>query len=362
MRVLLIEDESDFIARVQAGGAAVEGIDVLNAAQSGLLELKASFDTSGPIEEQLVAKLQTLVARERIDLVMLDTDLSRQHGLLSTQTEYRQAFQILGIPVCRYNKGHHPTGLMNLELLKRMAKEGDNAIFIPRTLLAANLDLAHSLMPHLKGIWQGFEMMRELIEKRPEVLESDLGPAGILAKLVGRVGLQADLLGYTTQSSNFFAFGPAAGVPNSVHYGAQLSYWLYNFVLAFPGPILNPVAAAAFVNLSPDSFELPATQALVAGCRYTGPFDVLGPYYWKEDLAALIDGVGGDIAHALGLEGQNLERVDPEGHAMAYYCVLTEKAIRQDEAAVNPDWVPLGASLSRILESEFDELGPMLRS
>jgi len=30
--------------------------------------------------------------------------------------------------------------------------------------------------------------------------------------------------------------------------------------------------------------------------------------------------------------------------------------------SVNPDWIPPGASLSRILESKFDELGPMLRS
>lgn len=362
MRVLLIEDEPDFIARVQAASVAREGVEVVTAEQSGLLDVKASFDDSGPIEEQLVTKLQALVTRERVDLVMLDTDLSRQRGSLSTQTEYRQAFQMLGIPVCRYNKGHHPTGLMDLELLMRVTKEGDNAILIPRELLAANLDLADSLMPRLEGIWRGFNTMRELIEARPEVLEGGLGPAGILANLLGRVGLQADLLGYTIQSSNFFAGGVAGDVTKSMHYGAQLSYWLYNFVLAFPGPILNPVAAAAFVNLSIESFELPATQALVAQCRYTGPFYALGPYYWKEDLAALVDEVGGDIARAPALEGQPLAHVDPEGYAVAYYCVLTRKAIRQDEAAVNPDWIPAGASLSRILESEFDELGPMLRS
>lgn len=362
MRVLLIEDEPDFIARVQAGGAAVEGVNILNADQSGLLKIKDSFDDSGPIEDQLITKLQSLVIHNRIDLVMLDTDLSRQRGFLSTQTEYRQAFQMLGIPVCRYSKGHQPTGLMDLELLRRLAKEGDNAIFIPREWLAANLDLADSLLPRLEGIWKGFRTMRELIEIRPELLESDLGPAGILASLLGRVSLQADLLGYTTQSGNFFAGGAAKDVSKSVHYGAQLSYWLYNFVLAFPGPILNPVAAAAFLNLTPNSFQLPAVQALVARCRYTGPFDALGPYYWKDDLATLVDEVGGDIARAPALKDQVVERVDPEGHAVAYYCVLTREVIRQDEAAVNPDWIPPGASLSRILESQFDELGPMLRS
>jgi hypothetical protein len=360
MRVLHIEDEPGFIAQVQAAGNARGGVEVLTDEGSGLRDLKASFDGSGPIEEQLIKKLHTLVTRERVDLVLLDTDLSRQRGSLSTQTEYRQAFQALGVPVCRYSKGHQPTGLMELEFLKRVTKEGDNAIFIPRDCVGRNLEA--TLMPRLEGIWHGFKKLREMIEAQPTVLDSDSGPAGILAHLLGRTGLQADLLGYTSQSSSFFTGGAAAGVPKSVHYGAQLGYWLYNFVLAFPGPILNPIAAAAFVNLSPDSFDLPAVQVLVARCRYAGPFDVLEPYYWKEDLATLIDELGGDIARAPTLEGLALKRVDPEPHAVAYYCVLTRKAIRQDEAAVNPDWVPPGASLSRILESQFDELGPMLRS
>lgn len=360
MRVLHIEDEPDFIARVQAAGAAHDDVEVLTAERSGLLEVKASFDASGPIEEQMIKSLQALVEREHVDLVLLDTDLSRQRGLFSTQTEYRQAFQELGVPVCRYSKGHQSTGLMELEFLKRVAKEGDNAIFISRDYLGPNLEA--NLIPQLKGIWHGFKKLREMIEGQPSVLESDSGPAGILANLLGRASLQADLLGYTSQSGNFFAGGAAAGVTKPMHYGAQLGYWLYNFVLAFPGPILNPIAAAAFVNLSPASFDQRTVQALVARCRYTGPFDALGPYYWKDDLAALIDELGGDIARAPTLGGQFLERVDPEAHAVAYYCVLKRKPIRQDEAAVNPDWVPPGASLSRILESEFDELGPMLRS
>ncbi len=361
MRILHIEDEPDFIARVQAAGDVREGVEVLTAEGSGLLEVKDSFDGSRSIEEQLIRKLQTLVTRERVDLVLLDTDLSRGRGLLSTQTEYRQAFQELGVPVCRYNKGHQSSGLMELEFLQRVTKEGDNAIFISRDCVGPNLETI--LMPRLEGIWHGFKKLREMIEAQPAVLEGDLGPAGILAHLLGRVSLQADLLGYTSQSGNFFAGGIADGVTKPEHYGAQLGYWLHNFVLAFPGPILNPVAAAAFVNLSPTSFDLPAVQALVERCRYTGPFDVLGPYYWKDDLAALIDELGGDIARAPSLEGQGtLVRVDPEARAMAYYCVLTHKPIRQDEAAVNPDWVPSGASVSRILESRFDELGPMLRS
>lgn len=360
MRVLHIEDEPDFIERVQAAGAMRDGVEVLTAERSGLLGLKASFDASGPIEKQLIVKLQTLVTRERVDLVLLDTDLSRERGSLSTQTEYRQAFQELGVPVCRYNKGYQPTGLMELEFLRRVTKEGDNAIFISHDCVGPNLEA--NLMPRLEGIWHGFKQLCEMIEAQPAVLEGDAGPAGILANLLGRAGLQADLLGYTSQSSNFFTGDAAAGVTKSTHYGSQLGYWLYNFVLAFPGPILNPIAAAAFVNLSPANFDLPAVQALVENCRYTGPFDVLGPYYWKVDLAKLIDELDGDIARAPTLEGQALERVDPEAHAAAYYCVLTHKPIRQDEAAVNPDWVPPGASLSRILESQFDELGPMLRS
>ena len=89
MRILHIEDEPEFIARVQAAGDVREGVEVLTAEGSGLLEVKDSFDGSSAIEEQLIRKLQALVTRERVDLVLLDTDLSRGRGLCAGRVKGR---------------------------------------------------------------------------------------------------------------------------------------------------------------------------------------------------------------------------------------------------------------------------------
>ena len=360
MRLLLIEDEPDFIARVQVASNAVPDVTLLTPEPIGLLDLDQDFDESAPVEEQLSERLQALLKGEPVDLVLLDTDLSRQRGKLRTQTEYRQAFQGLGVPVCRYRKGHTQTELMKLEFIRRLAVDGASAIWVSPDHLSG--DLATTLVPWLKEVSAGFQALRQRFQDEPDLVNAEFGPSGMLADLLGRPALKSDLLGYTAQNFFFFSGQEPAGVPAAARYATQLGYWLHNYVLAFPGPILNSVAAAAFVNLAPGSFGDTAVQALVAPCQYGGPFQALGPYYWKDDLATLLDTFGGDIAEAATLQGTTLDRVDPVTHAMAYYCLLTRSPIRQDEAAVNPDWIPAGASLSRIKESEFDELGPMLKS
>lgn len=131
-------------------------------------------------------------------------------------------------------------------------------------------------------------------------------------------------------------------------------------MLAFPGPILNRPAAAAYLNLELDAFDNTAVQALVTSARYEGPFSGVETRYWRSALANLLDNLRGDIATDPTLAKVELKRVDPDPHGLAYLCLLTEVPIPAREAAPPLDWIPSGAQLARIRQDKLDELGPML--
>lgn len=357
MRFLLIEDEQNYISRVQEACKKADDVSVFTPLEFGLSSIE--FDELSPLEEQLLTRLDGLRKETPVDIVLLDSDLSRQEAKLRTRTEYQQGFHGLGIPVCRYRKGQTQTRLAKLEFIRRLAMDGASAIWAPPDRVDG--ELSKTLVPWLKSVHAGFEMLVSKLQANASLLRSEVGPAGILADLLGRPALKADLLGYTSQNFFFFSLPSQSDDRATERYAVQLGYWLHNYILAFPGPILNAEASAAFLNLQADSFKHNDVQSVVSSCRYAGPFGELDDYYWKTDLGDLLNELDGDIANAPTLKGHELTRVDSRPYVGAYYCVLTQEVIRDDEAAVNPDWIPVGASITRIKESEFDELGPMLR-
>lgn len=353
MNLLIIEDQLDFVARVEESCAGTD-VKLLKPDDVGLLEQLAE---DKPIEEQLASRMRGISVNNAVDLVLLDTDLSRGKGKFGTQTEYRQACQEAGLPVCRYRKGHTTTKLANLEFIRRLALDSASAVLVPKARLEG--DLAETLLPWLRKVNEGFASVRESLENKPELLADQLGPAGILSAILNRPDLKADLLGYTAQ--NFLFFSPVLAPDVRVaSFATQLGYWLHNYILAFPGPILNAGAAAAYLNLQPESFNGETVKEAVEAARYEGPFGSLESYYWREELGWLLESWGGDIAKAPALKNVTLKRVTESPSGVAFFCVLTQVPIREEEAAINPDWIPVGAQLTRIKQSELDELGPML--
>lgn len=354
MNILLIEDESGLIDRLKA--AAGVDMTIITPIDVGL---EKAFNENGPVEDQLVERLGAIAAEKAIDLVMLDTDLSKLNNGTS-QASCRAACLELGLPVVRYTKRHSPTHISHLRFLQRLATDGASAIWIPPALLQDNLATS-GLLPWLQGIHDGFAQLKTFLAQHHEVLDRSLGPAGVLAQALGRPSLRADLLGYTAQ--NFYFFSPSTGEKeqskDQLH--TRLGYWLYNYVLAFPGPILNEKAAAAYLNVGVVSFMQPAFQKLVEPASYTGPFAKVAKFYWTNDLLTLIEKCDGDIATSPILAGLEIERIDQENlEGSAYYCVLTGEPIALSDASSNPDWIPSGAQMTRIKQDLYDQLGPML--
>lgn len=360
MKFLLIEDEPEFISRVKAASGET-GDELLEAAAVGL---HAQFEDTAAIEEQLIERLRNILVAEQFEIVVLDTDLSKMGNGLG-QVACRAAFQELGVPVCRYTKRQSQTAISNLQFLRRLAIEGASAVWVPGDKVKGDLGKT-GLLSWLKGVNDGFHELQTRLEESPKLLERSKGPADILAHVLGRPSVKADLLGYTAQ--NFFFFAPPedtaakkGGKADVAQQATRLGYWLVNYILAFPGPILARNAASAYLNITIESFADPKVEALLKTARYTGPFHSLDEYYWAEDLLAIIEQSDGDIANAKALEGVKLERVDGENpESSAYLCILTNKPIRGDEAAGNPDWIPSGAKVARVTENLYDELGPLL--
>lgn len=361
MKFLLIEDEPDFVARIQAASKQEEATAVMVPEEVGLAQ---KFDDQGAIEEQLLTRLRKIRDEYGIEIVLLDTDLSKIGNGIG-QVACRLAFQELGLPVCRYTKRHSHTPISNLQTLRRLAVEGASAVWVPGEKVKGDLSET-GLLSWLRAVNAGFVQLRQVLIEKPELLTRSLGPAGILAHALGRPSLKSELLGYTAQNFFFFAAPLDAEsantpIPEAVQLSTRLGYWLVNYILAFPGPILSKNAAAAYLNLTLKTFEQEVVINFLESARYHGPFSQLDEFYWAEDLLELISDSGGDIAKADELAGVELERVDKENvESSAYLCILTNKPIAESEAASSPDWIPSGAQVARVTQSLYDELGPML--
>lgn len=355
MNLLLIEDESDFIDKLRAAANSDPDIVFVPGMDVGL---NNAYDESGAIEEQLKKRLEKVCADNKIDLVLLDTDLSR-YGNGTSQSVCRQALQELGVPVCRYSKKQTGTKIQDFERLSRLSSEGASAIWASVERIQ---DLQNKLFPWLKGISQGFSDINARLSRDTALVASKLGPVGTLAAILERPELEFDLLGYTGQNLFFFGVTPASDNADLIKREAlSLGYWLFNYVLNFPGPLMSEGATSAYLNLQETSFANAQVQHLLADCKYKGPFANCFLIFHRSSVDNLLDTLDGDITTHESLKNIQLERVDTDApNEPAYFCVVARKPIASGEAAPSPDWIPPGAQTARISQNIFDQLSPML--
>lgn len=367
MKVLLIEDEVDFVARLQKHATTLKEVELVTPDDVGLAVVFGSKDDM-PLEEQLGLHLKEIVTKHGIDLILLDTDLS-QNQRLRSQTDYRNALAEIGVPTLRYRKRPDRGREGIVAFVRKLAKDGASAIMVPYELVIGE-GPEKTLFPWLIEIDKGFAAIHEAMKTHPEYVKAGEGekagdgPAGLLARILERSELHSDLLGYTAPNAYFFAEPSLAmDTVESAMYAlsTRLGYWLVNYILAFPGPLLPPAAAAAVLNVTMDAFARDDVQKIIEPARYHGPFSGLKDgFYWRQDLSDLVMDAGGDIAERLPKGAPELERVDPSPYGQAFYCLVSGKPIAAADTAISPDWIPPGASMTRISQEEIDDLGPML--
>jgi CheY-like chemotaxis protein len=358
-KVLIIEDQSETIERFQGLAEGTE-LNFLSPADVRLAGWKPEEDES--VEEQLAKHLRSQIEQHQVDLVLLDTDLSRGRSL-QPHSSYKAALRELGMPVCRYQKGGTEPPLARLQQLQRTVRDGASAIWIPKSYVSG--DRTSGLVSRLIAVSNGFKDILAALKSNPQLLESRHSPADVLANVLGDADLSYEFLGYAAQNLIFFAEPEedvrAQEISEERRYATQLGYWLYNYIITFSGPILTASAAAAYLNVHPDElYAKPEFHALIGRAQYNGPFDQVEPYYWRSHLITLLNESNGDIAMHDAIAGVPLRRVDSNNMGdPAYVCMISGEPITQAQAATSPDWVPSGASEAKIAEDVLDELGPL---
>ncbi len=358
-KVLIIEDQLDTIAKFKG---LAQGTELSFVAPSDIGLTLFSPTNTESVEEQLAKFLKEKIALHEIDLVLLDTDLSRIRDL-QTHSSYKAALRELGMPVCRYQKGGSTSYFEQLPQLQRTIRDGASAIWIPKALVSG--DRTNELVPRLIAISQGFKDILVALKSQPHLLEGKHSPTEVIAAVLGNQDLSFEFLGYAAQNLVYFAQPEAEVVENQIsterRYATQLGYWLFNYIIMFPGPILPKDAAAAYLNIQPDEFSKhPELGAVLEGAQYRGPFSKVKDYYWRFGLINILDKYNGDIRGNEVISNLDLARIDTDNpSSVAYICMISGKAITEDQAAANPDWVPAGATEAKIDEDALNELGPL---
>lgn len=356
--VLIIEDQDDIIVKFKKLAEKTE-LTFLSPEEVGLTKLQKGIQES--VEEQLARHLKDKIAEFDIDLVLLDTDLSREQDL-QTHSSYKAALRELGMPVCRYQKGGSDSVFALLPQLQRTIRDGASAIWVPRALVSGNRE--HELVARLIALSNGFKSIRKALEEHAELLEKAHSPTEVLAVVLGDVDRSYEFLGYAAQNLVYFAKPEADVEAHQIskiqRYSTQLGYWLFNYIITFPGPILKQDAALAHLNIHPDASSQGALSSVIESSRYQGPFDDVEQYFWRSKLVDILERFDGDITSHPDLKDVELKRIDSEDPGSpAYICMLSGYPITRHEAATNPDWVPSGASEAKIKDDVLDELGPL---
>jgi len=146
-----------------------------------------------------------------------------------------------------------------------------------------------------------------------------------------------------------------------------MGYLIFNRILAFPGPILNKVATAAYLSIAPVELESPDIQEALLPARYAGPFNGSGAW-WRSALDTI-------IAASLDKEARTV----PTGHVVleklltrkikasrchdgeeldeeAYLCILTNDVVCSRHSDTPEAWIPQGADRCRIHTDDFEAL------
>jgi hypothetical protein len=303
--------------------------------------------------------MQRELSAGEYDAALVDTDLSGLKNGIS-QSAFRTACSMIGLPVLRYSRAV-PTTSDRMKYLTTISREGSQALQVPTSVLT------EGLADWVAGILQSFRQIRNEIDGRRKN-GSDTSPSEIVASMLKEPEIDLDLLGYS--GANFFFFGElidsvegATQQPKVRNYATQLGYWLANYVLMFPGPILNEGATAAYLSITKNDMQNDKVCELLADALYNGPFSTTytsGSYYVRRSVDKLM--LGADVEYFVDLCSKNHIKLDEadKGKLLWYYCIVNDEPILEADAAGPFDWMPRGADICRIKKSTYEKLAPWL--
>lgn len=365
--ILFVEDETDFRESI---GRRLAGKFVISAADVSSFAVKPN---KGEVTEQLKEWFVAQFPRwPSIEGALLDTDLSGyQNGI--AKESLLAVFRTLGLPVCRYSKRQAVSGGELLKQFAGLSVEGPLSLLVPGEAVAAATDVEHgddAFVDWVVAAFHGFNLIHEKYQGLATTGEgAQFSPAAILSKVLEDDALELDLLGY--MGANLFFFGdklveegkPANSEASNLlrSNATKLGYWLKNYIMAFPGPILNFSATAAVLGVKSNTVDPLKFANAFADCSYHGPFSGCGHYFKRSNVEELLLGgkTGTEILEQRGLASEALYPEDPSRSGV--YCIITDASLKSEDAVGPLDWIPGGASeLCRVERKTYQKLSPWM--
>lgn len=369
-RIIIIDDKEHIreglrtaIMNVLKPGATYEVEAWNNEYISALLSsVQSTDDSESNADEDILYR--SLQKERNISLIVSDRDLSAFHEASISESAIADACRRLNLPLATYHRKPNANAPMrNFEQVTQIRSFSIAIKNISQPTDAARL---------IVDIAKGFDLLFEKVAALRHGKIDHESPSLILSTILEKPELEYHFSQY--------AEGPSVGmevfstfIGGNLHSDETkqfitrktafvLGYWLYNYILNFPGVILNASACASYLNLSEESFLMYQSEFEVA--KYYGPFGEEESFWWRAELEELVFGSdqndGYEYLLARNLAVSQSRCCKTEISPAGYYCLINRSAISKNASRGQLSWIPKGATLCRVEIEAYDALASMM--
>lgn len=368
-KIILIDDKPDMQAKLRdalipflAGKYKIEAWDTKEVAEKYRMHSDTTNSESNADED---VWFRFFTAEQDVAIVVADHDLSGYGSVRISESAVADACRQSATPICTYHRAPST----------KTAGQSLRGIYGQTRSFTITLDMTSGnevvAAKNIISLADGFALIRDKFAAITEEVRKQ-GPAAILSHILDRPGLANAFALYVSgpslASDAIYHIAKSQGAHESVTQDLDgrlpfiLGCWLSNYILPFPGLILNTKAAASYLNIATSEFEANANK--FDACQYTGPFSGADNYWWRTDLdQLLIDSDSEDGKEHLQKEGIEVSPsvcISTKESPAGYYCIVQKEPISLNASVGNLGWIPQGAHLSRIDQNIYDTVAHMM--
>lgn len=368
-KIILIDDKADMQAKLRtalephlAGKYEVEAWTTADVQAKYDANIDKKNDESNADED---VWFRFFKAERDVAIVVADHDLSGYGAVRISESAIADACRQSATPICTYHRA--PSAKSAGQSLRGIYGQ-TKSFTVTLDMSAGKEALAAS---SIVALADGFAFIHEKFATLTDDIKQQ-GPASILAHILDRSGLASSFALYATgpslASDAIYHISQSTNEHKAVTQDLDdrlpfiLGCWLSNYILPFPGLILNAKAAASYLNIATADFEANVEKFISA--QYKGPFAALGTYWWRTDLEQLLidsdSEDGKEHLQKLNIEVGPSVCISTGESPAGYFCIVQKEPISLGASVGNLGWIPQGAHLSRIDQQIYDTVAHMM--
>ena len=237
---------------------------------------------------------------------------------------------------------------------------------------------------HIASIVEGFISIRNFIEANEKLFKEKIGLPKLISTMLGRDHLHLEFYPYIENvalaSKNIVLFMNGTKKFNIKKLQTISTYvighLLLNSILKFPGPIISKQALCSYLSI--ETTTTSDLEKVFQSALYKGPFNSIGPFFWREDINQIMqknynditgnfDGYGAinrAVLQKLGISAKPFECHRCNGKYGGFFCPYTQKTVCEllSCSLTSSTFIPSGNNLCRIDKKFFDRWAPLLNN